>query len=213
MNLKLKEKIHISRTGISAGLFSALFLLFLILFIIGLSIYQELFITPSRTSTISETITNSTSLITTSPTTLISETITRFKASDAFLVSIDGKSFKISDYKGKIIIIDIMSIEVEECKIQHSYFKEILKEYNDKIAIISLDYSKEDNEEKLSAYISQNEIKWTVVYSKNIIASYQDKGGLPTLYIIDKDFNIVYERLGVASVSDLKKIINSLLSE
>jgi thiol-disulfide isomerase/thioredoxin len=209
----LKKNFYKTKIGISAGLFSALFLLFLILLIIGLSIYQELFATPSQTSTISETITNSTSLITTSPTTLISKTITRIKALDASLVSIDGKSFKISDYKGKIIIIDIMSIEVEECKIQHSYFKEILKEYNDKMTIISLDYSEKDNEEKLSAYISQNEIKWTIVYSKNIIASYQDKGGLPTIYIIDKDFNIAYERLGVASVSDLKKIIDSLLSE
>jgi thiol-disulfide isomerase/thioredoxin len=209
----LKKNFYKTKIGISAGLFSALFLLFLILLIIGLSIYQELFATPSQTSTISETITNSTSLITTSPTTLISKTITRIKALDASLISIDGKSFKISDYKGKIIIIDIMSIEVEECKIQHSYFKEILKEYNDKMTIISLDYSEKDNEEKLSAYISQNEIKWTIVYSKNIIASYQDKGGLPTIYIIDKDFNIAYERLGVASVSDLKKIIDSLLSE
>jgi len=209
----LKKKFYRIQIGISAGLFSALFLLFLILLIIGLSIYQELFATPSKTLTISETITNSTSLIITSPTTLISETITRLKASDASLISIDGKSFKISDYKGKIIIIDIMSIEVEECKIQHSYFKEILKEYGDKIAIISLDYSEKDNEEKLNAYASQNEIKWTIVYSKNIIASYQDKGGLPTIYIIDKDFNIAYERLGVASISDLKKIINSLLSE
>lgn len=209
----MKKNFYKTKIGISAGLFSALFLLFLILLIIGLSIYQELFATPSQTSTISETITNSTSLITTSPTTLISKTITRIKALDASLISIDGKSFKISDYKGKIIIIDIMSIEVEECKIQHSYFKEILKEYNDKMTIISLDYSEKDNEEKLSAYISQNEIKWTIVYSKNIIASYQDKGGLPTIYIIDKDFNIAYERLGVASVSDLKKIIDSLLSE
>jgi thiol-disulfide isomerase/thioredoxin len=209
----LKKNFYKTKIGISAGLFSALFLLFLILLIIGLSIYQELFATPSQTSTISETITNSTSLITTSPTTLISKTITRIKALDASLVSIDGKSFKISDYKGKIIIIDIMSIEVEECKIQHSYFKEILKEYNDKMTIISLDYSEKDNEEKLSAYASQNEIKWTIVYSKNIIASYQDKGGLPTIYIIDKDFNIAYERLGVASVSDIKKIIDSLLSE
>jgi len=209
----LKKKFYRIQIGISAGLFSALFLLFLILLIIGLSIYQELFATPSKTLTMSETITNSTSLIITSPTTLISETITRLKASDASLISIDGKSFKISDYKGKIIIIDIMSIEVEECKIQHSYFKEILKEYGDKIAIISLDYSEKDNEEKLNAYASQNEIKWTIVYSKNIIASYQDKGGLPTIYIIDKDFNIAYERLGVASISDLKKIINSLLSE
>jgi thiol-disulfide isomerase/thioredoxin len=209
----LKKNFYKTKIGISAGLFSALFLLFLILLIIGLSIYQELFATPSQTSTISETITNSTSLITTSPTTLISKTITRIKALDASLISIDGKSFKISDYKGKIIIIDIMSIEVEECKIQHSYFKEILKEYNDKMTIISLDYSEKDNEEKLSAYASQNEIKWTIVYSKNIIASYQDKGGLPTIYIIDKDFNIAYERLGVASVSDLKKIIDSLLSE
>lgn|GEM_PF-3317853 len=209
----MKKKFYRIQIGISAGLFSALFLLFLILLIIGLSIYQELFATPSKTLTMSETITNSTSLIITSPTTLISETITRLKASDASLISIDGKSFKISDYKGKIIIIDIMSIEVEECKIQHSYFKEILKEYGDKIAIISLDYSEKDNEEKLNAYASQNEIKWTIVYSKNIIASYQDKGGLPTIYIIDKDFNIAYERLGVASISDLKKIINSLLSE
>lgn len=209
----MKKNFYKTKIGISAGLFSALFLLFLILLIIGLSIYQELFATPSQTSTISETITNSTSLITTSPTTLISKTITRIKALDASLISIDGKSFKISDYKGKIIIIDIMSIEVEECKIQHSYFKEILKEYNDKMTIISLDYSEKDNEEKLSAYASQNEIKWTIVYSKNIIASYQDKGGLPTIYIIDKDFNIAYERLGVASVSDLKKIIDSLLSE
>ncbi|MEM1575560.1 MAG: hypothetical protein QXF09_01895 [Nitrososphaerota archaeon] len=209
----MKEKIPISKIGISAGLFSTLFLLFLILVIIGLSIYQELFVTSPKTSIISETITNSTSLITTSPTTLVSEKTTRLKASDAYLVSIDGKSFKISDYKGKIIIIDIMSIEVEECKIQHSYFKEILKEYNDKIAIISLDYSREDNEEKLSTYISQNDIKWTIVYSKNVITPYEDKGGLPTIYIIDRDFNIAYERLGVASLSDLKKIINSLLSE
>jgi thiol-disulfide isomerase/thioredoxin len=209
----LKKNFYKAKIGISAGLFSALFLLFLILFIIILSIYQELFIAPPQTSIISKTITNSTSLITTSPTTLISETITRLKASDASLISIDGKSFKISDYKGKVIIIDIMSIEIEECKIQHSYFKEILKEYGDKIAIISLDYSEKDNEEKLSAYASQNEIEWTIVYSKNIIASYQDKGGLPTIYIIDKNFNVAYERLGVASISDLKKIINSLLSE
>ncbi len=205
----MKKKIYSSKIGISAALFSALFLLFLILFIIGLSVYQELYAIPQKTSTLSETITNSTSLIT-SPTSL-SEVTTRLKASDAFLKSIDGKTFRISDYKGKVIIIDIMSIEIEECKIQHSYFKEILKEYGDKIAIISLDYSEKDSEEKLSNYAYQNEINWPIVHSNVTIASYKDKGGLPTIYIIDKEFNIAYEILGVASTSSLKNKLDSLL--
>lgn len=211
--LKLKKKDNLSKIGISAGLFSALFLLFLILLILGITIYQELYTIPQKTSTLSETITNSTFLTITSPTTLPSKTITRLKASDAFLESIDGKTFRISDYKGKIIIIDIMSIEFEECKIQHSYFKEILKEYENKIAIISLDYNEKDNKEKLSNYVYQNEIKWPIVYSNTIIASYKDKGGLPTIYIIDKDFNIAYEILGVASTSNLKNKIDTLLEE
>lgn len=207
----MKKKIYSSKIGISAALFSALFLLFLILFIIGLSVYQELYAIPQKTSTLSETITNSTSLIT-SPTSL-SEVTTRLKASDVSLKSIDEKTFRISDYKGKVIIIDIMSIEIEECKIQHSYFKEILKEYGDKIAIISLDYSERDDKEKLSNYVYQNEINWPIVYSNVTIASYKDKGGLPTIYIIDKDFNIAYEILGVASISNLRNKLDSLLRE
>jgi len=129
------------------------------------------------------------------------------KAPDFSLRSIDGKNVKLSDYKGKILILNFFATWCPPCKKEIPDFVKFYKEYKNKgIEIVGVAVgSKEKNVKEL---IKKFNIKYPVAMSDGKIEKLF--GGIrfvPTTFIIDGKGNIIKKRVGMMGEGELKKIV------
>ena len=84
------------------------------------------------------------------------------KASEFTLTDIDGNTFNLTDYEGKVVLLDMMSIPCKACKIVEKNLKEIYPEYEDKVVFISIDILVDDTDKMLQDYRQSHDINWTI---------------------------------------------------
>lgn len=136
------------------------------------------------------------------------------KAPNFSLKGIDGKTIKLSDYKGKILILNFFATWCRPCREEIPDFVKFYKEYKDKgveILGVSVVGSKEKNVKDL---IKKMKINYSVSMSDGKIEKLF--GGIrfvPTTFIIDKKGNIVKKRIGMMNQEELKKIVEEIINE
>ncbi|MBU3933363.1 MAG: redoxin domain-containing protein [Candidatus Omnitrophica bacterium] len=133
-------------------------------------------------------------------------------ASDFALPGLDGQTLRLSDFKGKIVILDFWSISCPVCRRAIANFVKLYDKYKDKGLVIigvNLDRADIDAVKRLSQSIG---INYPVV--KGDYALTQSYGGIrytPTTFIIDKEMNIVKKFIGYTPVEVFESQINELL--
>ncbi len=102
-----------------------------------------------------------------------------YKITDFSLPGIDGKNHSLSEFKGKIIILDLMATWCEPCKEVYQVIHEILPEFPDvKPLTISVSPST-DNLDNLRTYAQQQKITWPLLLDGQLEVANQTE----TLYI------------------------------
>ncbi|WP_027137980.1 TlpA family protein disulfide reductase [Gaetbulibacter saemankumensis] len=111
-------------------------------------------------------------------------------ATDLTFTKLDGSTVKLSDFKGKVIVIDLWATWCGPCMRLKPSFEALEKKYesNDQIEFISLSL---DTEKKWLNYFESHEPKGNQFHIfRNELANYK-VSGIPRFFVIDKDFNIV----------------------
>jgi cytochrome c-type biogenesis protein len=126
------------------------------------------------------------------------------KAPEFTLTDIDGNTFNLTDYKGQVVILDMMSIPCTGCKEVEEDLQEIYPEYKDEVVFISIDILREDTNEMLREYRDKKDIDWTVARDTDDIILKYNVDGIPKVVIIDKEGYATYEHRGETHVGTLK---------
>jgi thiol-disulfide isomerase/thioredoxin len=123
---------------------------------------------------------------------------------------IDGLDKKLSDYRGKIVILDMWATWCSPCGYQ---MQELEKAYNyydrELIEIISLDIDPRETVNMVNNYIDQFKkngvfLDWIFgMDDEQIWEKYKINGGIPTLYIFDENGKIHYSHEGVIVFSEI----------
>lgn len=118
------------------------------------------------------------------------------KAPDFTLTSLDKNEIKLSNYKGKVIILDFWATWCPPCKAEIPFFIELYKKYREQgLAIIGVAIS--DEEYKVQAFAKNFKINYPVAMgNEKIVEDYGGIRGLPTTFIIDKEGNIREKFIG-----------------
>jgi len=112
-------------------------------------------------------------------------------AAPAFtLTDINGKSVSLSDFKGKVVILDFWATWCPPCKREIPDFIKLQKEFGSRgLQVVGIAL---DEPGKVQAYASQNGINYPVLLGSDDIAwKYGGIQGIPTTFIIDKTGKIV----------------------
>jgi thiol-disulfide isomerase/thioredoxin len=131
---------------------------------------------------------------------------------DFKLVDLEGNSFNLSDYRGKIVILDFMAVWCDPCRTQISNLGEIWKKYENEIIIISIDVDPYETPEKLKEFSSQFPYATWLWAKDTANLGYEYKiTAIPTMIVVDQDGNIQKRYVGITSSSSLSKEIEHLL--
>jgi thiol-disulfide isomerase/thioredoxin len=97
------------------------------------------------------------------------------------------------DYRGKVMLIDIMSTTCPHCQLLSTTLEKVRSKYGDKVMILSV-VVPPDNPQTVAKYVSINKITSTIVFDQGqMTVSYvQARPGhehldVPHLFVIDKN--------------------------
>ena len=136
----------------------------------------------------------------------------RHLAPDFALKDADGRTVRLSDYKGKVLLLDFWATWCGPCKIEIPWFMDFERKHKDKgfsVLGVSMD---DDGWESVKPFVNQLNINYRIVMGNDATA---DKFGgieaLPTTFLIDREGKIAAVHVGLASKSDIEDAIEELL--
>lgn len=127
------------------------------------------------------------------------------------LTSIDGEEFSLSDFRGQVVVLDLMGTTCVPCIEQMEHLHSINGLYENSIQIISISVSG-DSDEQLRQFASDHEIDWLVARDTDSVGIDYSVRFIPTIVIIDQDGYLRNRHSGVAAASVLQDEINVLLT-
>ena len=126
--------------------------------------------------------------------------------------TIDDKTMRISDFKGKIVLIDFWATWCRPCVATMRELKKVYERYGDKIVIISISLNKEKND--VIEFINKEGIKWIIGWDpKGDIARKFNIKAIPTLLIVNKDGILVKKVVGYHTADEIIDLIRGSTGE
>lgn len=115
-------------------------------------------------------------------------------APDFTLTDIEGKKVSLSDFKGKVVFMDIWATWCPPCMAEMKSAKSLKEKYKDNHDIVFLYISIDKDEERWKEIVKKKEIKGVHLISKGgdeeaILQKY-DVPSIPRFVIVDKQGNI-----------------------
>jgi len=139
-------------------------------------------------------------------------TAARVLATDFTLTDVDGRTFRLSDYRGKAVVIEFMRTTCGACITQEAELRELRSKFGSEVVmvIISIDPST-DTESLLRQHRNQNLMGWIAIRdTAKLYDTYGTKGTTPTIFIIDKNGYIAYQHVGITKSSVLISEVRSV---
>jgi len=132
---------------------------------------------------------------------------------DFTLKDFTGKTVKLSDYKGQVILLDFWATWCEPCKLEIPWFIEFQKKYGAS-GFQAIGVSVDDTPAQLAPYVARMKMNYPVLQGKDrddIQNAYGPLAGIPVTVVISRDAKMCVKHLGISSRESFEKEIKSLL--
>lgn len=132
-------------------------------------------------------------------------------AHDFTLPLLDGKTFRLGDYRGKPVMINFFASWCLPCREEMPVIEKIVQEYQPK-GVIFLGVAVDDTEKKMKDFVARYGVSFPVGLDKTSeIQKTFGLYGIPTTYFIDKHGIINYFHSGTVTEELLQHELDKLL--
>ncbi len=132
-------------------------------------------------------------------------------APDFEFKALDGKSYSISSFKGKVILLDFWATWCPPCRTEFPHFVELHNEYKDK-GLVIIGCSLDKTQGPVEEFAKKNNVEFILTMCNNTHTElYGGVKGIPTTFIIDRQGNIVEKIVGGRPKAYFEGIIKPLL--
>src|ERR1700730_13210234 len=135
------------------------------------------------------------------------------KAPDVICQNLDGEEVKLSDFKGKVVVLDIWTTSCVPCRAMIPHQRELVKELKGKpFAFISI--STDANKETLKEFLKKESMPWTHWWNGAEQGMVEDWNVqyVPTIYVLDSKGIIRHkDRDGEFPAKELDEAVKALL--
>ncbi len=124
--------------------------------------------------------------------------------------TIDGKPFALSDYKGKVILLNFWATWCPPCKAEIPSFMKLYDEQSDQVVIIGV--SVDDTPQDVLDFLKRTPITYPIVMADDsFYAVFGTPDAVPTTFFISPSFHVVDQLTGIESETYFRQKILQLL--
>ncbi len=137
----------------------------------------------------------------------------RKMAPDFASVDASAKPVKLSDFRGKVVLLNFWATWCGGCQVEIPWFIEFQKNYkgNGFVVIgVSLDA---DGWESVKPYVKEKAVNYPIVIGSRDVAQLYRVTAMPVTLLIDREGRIAASHVGVVGEGDYKAEVEALLSE
>lgn len=133
-------------------------------------------------------------------------------APDFSLPSLEGKNIRLSDLRGKAVLLNFWATWCSPCKIEMPWFVELQKEYGPQglqIVGVAMD---EASKEDIAKFAKDMGVNYTILLGKESVGD--QYGGIPALpetFFIGRDGKIVDKIIGLKGKGEIEEAIQKAL--
>ncbi len=135
-------------------------------------------------------------------------------APDFELPTLEGKNLKLSDLRGKAVLLNFWATYCGPCKVEMPWFVELQKEYGPQgfqIIGVAMD---DASTEEIAKFAKDMGINYPILLGKESVGqSYGGVGVLPTTFFLDRDGKVIAREFGLQSRSVFVDHIKKALSQ
>ncbi len=138
----------------------------------------------------------------------------RHVAPDFELKDADGKVVHLSDYKGKVVVLDFWATWCGPCRIEIPWFTDLQRNNKDKgfeVLGVSMD---DEGWEVVKPFLAEVGVNYRVVMGNDATAqAYGGVDALPTTFLIDREGKIAAVHIGLTNKKDIVDGVEKLLKD
>ncbi len=138
----------------------------------------------------------------------------RKRAPDFELPDASGKTLRLSDFKGKVVLLDFWATWCGPCRKSTPWMIELAHKYRDAGLVVVGVSMDEDGWPVVKPFIEQMKVTYPILLgTKRVAYLYGDADELPLAFFIDRQQRVAAIHLGAANRKDVEKTIQALLEE
>ncbi len=131
------------------------------------------------------------------------------EAPDFTLTDLNGQKVSLSDFKGKVIIVDFWATWCGPCKMEIPSFIKLQEDYKDEVVVLGVSLD-QGGPRVVIPFARKMNINYPIVYGDgNVVQAYGGIRGIPTTFVIDKEFNIQRKYVGYTDHKVFEKDIKA----
>lgn len=133
-------------------------------------------------------------------------------APDFVLSDLQGKKVKLSDFRGKAVLLNFWATWCGPCKVEMPWFVELQKQYGPQgleIVGVALDDSPR---EVISKFAKEMGVNYVILQGQDSVGDAYGAMGLPTSFFIDRSGKIVESGSGLLERSEIESDIKKALA-
>jgi peroxiredoxin len=134
------------------------------------------------------------------------------KAPDFELSTLEGEVIRLSDYLGKIVIVDFWATWCAPCRMAIPELVELQNDYGSDLVIIGISLDQPYTRQNLKPFIESYGINYPIVLgTMEVVEAYGNIRGIPTSFVLNQEGEIVNKFTGYVPKSHYTTDIDQLL--
>src|SRR5262245_30248038 len=142
-------------------------------------------------------------------------------ASNVPITKLDGGAFKLSDFRGKVLVVDFWATFCPPCVRQVPRLAELSKKHRDRgLEVIGLTSDPETDRQKVKEFLKKSGADYTVGYDNQWLSSAflkgtEDETGppIPQIFVISRDGRVVDHFIGEDPQRGIQDVEQSVIQQ
>jgi thiol-disulfide isomerase/thioredoxin len=129
------------------------------------------------------------------------------------LKDVNGRDVRLSEFKGKVILLDFWATWCGPCKVEIPWFVEFQEKYGP-AGLQVVGVSVDDTQERLTPFVTQFKMNYAVLQGlghDDLQEEYGPLWGIPVTMLISRDGRICSRHTGMGTKEAFESVIKSLL--